>query len=76
VPERARASFLEFEKWWGGFHFMNEQGSTGSSRICSSATSSRHAANIKPGRPLDLKSIRSPIIVISREMRRLPVSQC
>ena len=23
-PERVKHSFLDFERWWGGYHFMNE----------------------------------------------------
>ena len=25
APEKERESFLEFEKWWGGYQFLNEQ---------------------------------------------------
>ena len=58
--------FLEFERWWGGFHFMNE------AEICWIVEQlfvgnrlSRCMAQIEPGRTLNLKAIRSPIIVFS-----------
>jgi pimeloyl-ACP methyl ester carboxylesterase len=66
APEKARASFLEFEKWWGGFHFMNEQEIHWIvENLFIGNKLARHEANIEPGRPLDLKAIRSPIIVFA-----------
>ncbi len=61
-----REKFLEFEKWWGGFYFMNgaeirwiiEQIFVGN-RL------SRGEARLEHGRTIDLKAIRSPIIVFA-----------
>ena len=66
APEHSRASFLEFEKWWGGFHFMNEaeiHWIVGQLFIGNKL--SRGEARIEHGRALDLKTIRSPIIVFA-----------
>src|SRR5208337_3071121 len=66
APERSRASFLEFEKWWGGFHFMNEQEIHWIvENLFIGNKLARHEANLEPGRPIDLKAIRSPIIVFA-----------
>lgn len=64
--DHKKDSFLEFEKWWGGYHFTNaaeirwivEQLFVGN-RL------SRGEAQLEPGRMLDLKAIRSPIIVFA-----------
>ncbi len=66
APEMTRKSFLEFEKWWGGFHFLNEQEIHWIvENLFIGNKLSRHEANIEPGRPIDLKAIRSPIIVFA-----------
>ncbi|MGO9422303.1 DUF3141 domain-containing protein, partial [Roseiarcus sp.] len=66
APEKSRASFLEFEKWWGGFHFMNEQEIHWIvENLFIGNKLARHEANLEPGRPIDLKAIRSPIIVFA-----------
>jgi len=66
APERSRASFLEFEKWWGGFHFMNEQEIHWIvENLFIGNKLARHEANLEPARPIDLKLIRSPIIVFA-----------
>lgn len=64
--EQNRESFLEFERWWGGFHFTNEaeihwivQQLFVGNRL------SRGEAQLEPGRHIDLKAIRSPIIVFA-----------
>jgi pimeloyl-ACP methyl ester carboxylesterase len=64
--EQNRKSFLEFERWWGGFHFTNEaeihwivQQLFVGNRLA------RGEAQLEPGRHLDLKAIRSPIIVFA-----------
>ena len=64
--DNKRESFLEFEKWWGGFHFTNageirwivEQLFVGNKLA-------RGEAELEPGQRLDLKVIRSPIIVFA-----------
>jgi hypothetical protein len=66
APERGRARFLEFEKWWGGFHFMNEQEIVWIvQNLFVGNKLARREAEIEPGRPIDLKAIRSPIIVFA-----------
>ena len=58
--------FLEFEKWWGGFHFMNEQEIHWIvENLFVGNKLARHEANLEPGRPIDLKAIRTPIIVFA-----------
>src|SRR5271157_1444764 len=62
----ARERFLEFEKWWGGFHFMNEAEIRWIvEQLFIGNRLSRGEARLEHGRPLDLKSIRSPIIVFA-----------
>jgi pimeloyl-ACP methyl ester carboxylesterase len=64
--DHKRDSFLEFEKWWGGYHFTNaaeirwivEQLFVGN-RL------SKGEAQLEPGKKLDLKAIRAPIIVFA-----------
>jgi pimeloyl-ACP methyl ester carboxylesterase len=65
-PEKGRERFLEFEKWWGGFHFMNEAEIRWIvEQIFVGNKLSRGEARIEHGRRLDLRSIRSPIIVFA-----------
>ncbi|MCF1710798.1 DUF3141 domain-containing protein [Tabrizicola sp. J26] len=62
----AEARFLEFETWWGGFFLMNEpeihwiveQLFVGNRLV-------KNEARLEPGRPVDLKAIRAPIIVFA-----------
>ncbi|MCW2275623.1 alpha/beta fold hydrolase [Rhodoblastus acidophilus] len=66
APEKTRSSFLEFERWWGGFHFMNEAEITWIVRnIFVGNKLSRGEAHLERGRRIDLKAIRSPIIVFA-----------
>ena len=66
APERSRKSFLEFEKWWGGFHFLNEAEIRWIvEQLFVGNKLARGEARIEHGRPLDIKSIRSPIIVFA-----------
>ena len=65
-PAKGRERFLEFEKWWGGFHYMNEAEIRWIvEQIFVGNKLSRGEARIEHGRNLDLKSIRSPIIVFA-----------
>ena len=65
-PERGREKFLEFERWWGGFHFMNEAEIRWIiEQLFVGNRLSRGEARIEHGRQLDLKAIRSPIIVFA-----------
>ena len=58
--------FLEFETWWGGFFLLTEpeirwivaQLFVGNRLV-------KNEARLEPGRPVDLKAIRSPLIVFA-----------
>ncbi|MEO0823130.1 MAG: DUF3141 domain-containing protein, partial [Pseudomonadota bacterium] len=64
--ETERERFLEFEKWWGGFFLLNEaeirwiveQLFVGNRLV-------RNEARLEPGRTIDVKNVRSPIIVFA-----------
>lgn len=64
--DKGDTTFLEFEKWWGGFFLMTEpeirwiveQLFVGNRLV-------KNEARIEPGRPIDLKAIRAPIIVFA-----------
>jgi len=64
--DRGVDRFLEFETWWGGFFLLNEpeirwiveQLFVGNRLV-------KNEARLEPGRPVDLKTIRSPIIVFA-----------
>jgi pimeloyl-ACP methyl ester carboxylesterase len=65
-PEGKREGFLEFEKWWGGFHFLNAQEIHWIvEQLFVGNKLSRGEATMEHCRPLDLKAIRSPIIVLA-----------
>ncbi|NKC34589.1 DUF3141 domain-containing protein, partial [Roseomonas sp. BU-1] len=61
-----RERFLEFERWWGGFFRLNEaeirwiveQLFVGNRLV-------RNMAQLEPGRTVDVKNVRSPIIVFA-----------
>lgn len=64
-PE-ARDAFLEFERWWGGYHFTNEAEIRWIvEQLFVGNKLARGEASLEHGRPLDLKAIRSPIIVFA-----------
>ncbi|GGH48385.1 DUF3141 domain-containing protein [Frigidibacter albus] len=64
--DKGDQAFLEFEKWWGGFFLLNEpeikwiveQLFVGNRLV-------KNEARIEPGRPIDLKAIRAPIVVFA-----------
>jgi pimeloyl-ACP methyl ester carboxylesterase len=64
--DTAEERFLEFERWWGGLFLLNEpeirwiveQLFIGNRLV-------KNEARIEPGRPVDLKAIRAPIIVFA-----------
>jgi pimeloyl-ACP methyl ester carboxylesterase len=65
-PEAAKVDFLEFERWWGGFHFTNEAEIRWIiEQLFIGNRLARGDAQLEPGRHLDLKSIRAPIIVFA-----------
>ncbi len=61
-----RERFLEFERWWGGFfrlneaeiHWIVEQLFVGNRLV-------RNLAQLEPGRTVDIKNVRAPIIVFA-----------
>jgi pimeloyl-ACP methyl ester carboxylesterase len=64
--DHKRDSFLEFEKWWGGYHFTNEAEIRWIvEQLFVGNRLSKGEAQIEPGKKLDLKAIRSPIIVFA-----------
>jgi pimeloyl-ACP methyl ester carboxylesterase len=64
--DRGREKFLEFERWWGGFHYMAEAEIRWIiEQLFVGNRLSRGEARIEHGRYLDLKAIRSPIIVFA-----------
>lgn len=64
--DRGEERFLDFERWWGGFFLM-----TGSEigwiveNLFIGNRLSRNTAQLEPGRPIDLKAIRAPVIVFA-----------
>ncbi|MCC3246285.1 DUF3141 domain-containing protein [Methylocystis sp. WRRC1] len=64
--EQNRDRFLEFERWWGGFHYMTEAEIRWIvEQLFVGNQLSRGEARIERGRRLDFKAIRSPIIVFA-----------
>ncbi len=61
-----RESFLEFEKWWGAYHFTNEEEIRWIiEQLFIGNRLSQGSAQLEPGMPVDLKTIKSPIIVFA-----------
>lgn len=64
--DKGDEAFLEFERWWSGYFLMTEpeirwiveQLFVGNRLV-------KNEARIEPGRPVDLKAIRAPIIVFA-----------
>jgi tellurite resistance protein len=64
--EKGKARFLEFERWWGGFHFMSEAEIHWIvDQLFIGNKLARNEARLESGRHIDLKNIRSPIIVFA-----------
>ncbi len=58
--------FLEFEKWWGAFHFTNDEEIRWIiEQLFVGNRLSRGTAQLEPGLPVDLKAIKAPIIVFA-----------
>lgn len=58
--------FLEFERWWGGFFLLNEPEMRWIvEQLFVGNRLAKNEARIEPGRNIDLKQIRSPIIVFA-----------
>ncbi len=61
-----RERFLEFERWWGGTHFMTEAEIRWIvEQLFVGNRLARGEARIERGRQIDLKQIRSPIILFT-----------
>ena len=59
-------SFLEFEKWWGAFHFTNDEEIRWIiEQLFVGNRLSRGSAQLEPGLSVDLKAIKAPIIVFA-----------
>ena len=66
APEKSAGRFLEFEKWWGGFYFLNEAEIHWIlDNIFVGNRLSRGEARLERGRSIDLKAIRAPIVVFA-----------
>ncbi|NDA93076.1 MAG: DUF3141 domain-containing protein [Betaproteobacteria bacterium] len=64
--DRGDEAFLEFETWWGGFFLMNEAEIRWIvEQLFVGNRLTKNEARLEPGRPIDLKSIRAPIIVFA-----------
>lgn len=58
--------FLEFERWWGGFFLMNAAEIEWIvDNIFVGNKLSRNEAQIEPGRRVDLKAVRAPVVVFA-----------
>ncbi len=59
-------TFLEFEKWWGGFFMLTEPEIRWIvEQLFVGNRLAKNEARLEPGRPIDLKAIRAPIIVFA-----------
>lgn len=64
--DTGRKRFLDFEKWWGGFFLMNEEEILWIVRdLFVGNRLARNEARLEHGRNLDVKQIRSPVIVFT-----------
>ncbi|WP_036255370.1 DUF3141 domain-containing protein [Methylocapsa acidiphila] len=64
--DMGRQKFLEFERWWGGYHFMTEAEIRWIiEQLFVGNRLARGEANLERGRRIDLKQIRSPIILFT-----------
>jgi hypothetical protein len=65
-PERGRERFLEFERWWGGFHFLAEAEIRWIvEQLFVGNRLARGEARVVPGQIVDLRLVRPPIIVFA-----------
>ena len=66
--DTGRERFLEFEKWWGGFFLLNEKEIHWIvSQLFVGNRLAKNEAQLEPGRHIDVKNIRSPIIVFASQ---------
>ncbi|WP_208354259.1 DUF3141 domain-containing protein [Pseudaestuariivita rosea] len=58
--------FIDFERWWGGFYLMTEAEIRWIvETLFIGNRLGKNEAFLEPGRPIDLKAIRAPIIVFA-----------
>lgn len=64
--DTGRERFLEFERWWGGYHFLAEEEIRWIvEQLFVGNRLARNEARIERGRVVDVKQIRSPIVVFA-----------
>ena len=64
--DKGDKTFLEFEKWWGGFFMLTEAEIRWIvEQLFVGNRLAKNEARIEPGRPVDIKAIRAPIIVFA-----------
>jgi hypothetical protein len=64
--DESHGEFLKFERWWGGFHFMNENEIRWIvEQLFVGNKLARGEARLPGGRMLDIKAVTSPIVVFA-----------
>jgi hypothetical protein len=64
--DKGDEAFLEFERWWGGFFLLTEAEIRWIvEQLFVGNRIAKNEARLEPGRPVDLKAIRAPIIVFA-----------
>ena len=64
--DKGDAAFLEFERWWSGYFLMTETAIRWIvEQLFVGNRLAKNEARIEPGRPVDLKAVRAPIIVFA-----------
>jgi len=64
--DHGKQRFLEFERWWGGFFKLNEEEIRWIvENLFVGNKLARNEAHLEPGRVVDVKAVRSPIIVFA-----------
>ncbi|KZL17921.1 alpha/beta hydrolase fold protein [Pseudovibrio axinellae] len=64
--DSAEKRYLDFQKWWGGYYYMTEAEFRWIlDNLFIGNKLAKNEAFLEPGRPIDLKTIKSPIIVFS-----------
>lgn len=64
--DTGRHRFLEFERWWGGYFRLNEQEIRWIvEQLFVGNRLDKNTAQLEPGRALDIKAVRAPIIVFA-----------
>ena len=64
--DKGDAAFLEFETWWGGFFLLTEPEIRWIvEQLFVGNRLAKNEARLEPGRPVDIKAIRAPIIAFA-----------